>query len=731
MPPALLLDPSLNGGPILCTQPRRLAVVAVATRVAQEQGVVLGGADVGYHVGQSNHSLSTTKLIFSTAGILLEELRAHGVTALTKYKVVVIDECHERSPESDLVLAIIRSLLLAHPHKQIRIVLMSATFDHARYQRYFDEVPGCGHIDTISLETASSFESYYDRVQTFYLEDAIDMVPESDTFGVLRRTMRQNPNQELAGPDNGKTLSDEMLRLIRLLVVQMHQQEPMEGVFVIFAPTYRHLEQIYYMLRYQTVMDRWKLDVLHSSIDIEYCLDTMKAGSTKTRSYRKILLASAIVDSSVTIPGVTCIIDLCRALEVKWDPSKMSRIPKTVWASRSICEQRRGRTGRTCPGIVFRLVSKRHYIASFKGWEVPQLTISPCRDEVLKLLCAGVVKDVSGLLEQCLDPPPPDVVKQALQYLQRVGACIEGPKNRMIPTKGGELMAALPFQVETSRIVLAGAKKGLLYETLALCAIKSHKPAPIVHHFGDTERNADSAINYYPDAENNDPMSTSIANLSAFLYWDAVWNGSRQKATVEQFTRATGSRRIVDQSMADGFSNESADSRKACCNVWKLTPQLEEKHAKWCEENSVNPTSVRGITELMDSTLGIFYTAKYEPEWLRSAHPTPKWRRNDTWERSGSCNDCDMMSRVYGWEKHRYLIATLKALWSNQNDSASQHLLNFTGQQAATRRVPQRASLPVACVHFLQGNCTYGEKCRNSHSASAIPPPCRFFESGR
>ncbi len=98
------------GGPVLCTQPRRLAVVAVANFVAETSGAIIGRT-VGYHVGQSNVSTNKTNLLFCTAGILLEELRGKGVEALTRYKCVLIDECHERSSESDLCLAIIKQLM--------------------------------------------------------------------------------------------------------------------------------------------------------------------------------------------------------------------------------------------------------------------------------------------------------------------------------------------------------------------------------------------------------------------------------------------------------------------------------------------------------------------------------------------------------------------------------------------------------------------------------------------
>lgn len=131
----------------LCTQPRRLAVVGVSTHVAKQRNTTLG-QEVGYHIGQTHLTTNKTKLIFATADILLEELRCNGIDALTKCKVVLIDECHERSPESDLCLTIIKSFMKGNRNVRLRVALMSATFNHGRYASYFDGVSGCETIDT-------------------------------------------------------------------------------------------------------------------------------------------------------------------------------------------------------------------------------------------------------------------------------------------------------------------------------------------------------------------------------------------------------------------------------------------------------------------------------------------------------------------------------------------------------------------------------------------------------
>ena len=153
----------------------------------------------------------------------------------------------------------------------------------------------------------------------------------------------------------------------------------------------------------------------------------MECGSTLARRKRKVLLASAIADSSITIPNVTCVIDTCRALDVKWNVRRSQPDVATVWASRAICDQRRGRTGRTCSGKVFRLVYLSFYNNDMEEWEQPQLRLSSCRDEVLSLLSSKnkVMSDPQALLKKCIDPPPVAHVTDAIEYLIKVGACRE------------------------------------------------------------------------------------------------------------------------------------------------------------------------------------------------------------------------------------------------------------------------------------------------------------------
>jgi ATP-dependent helicase HrpA len=528
-------------GRIGCTQPRRLAVVSISRRVAGLQRVALGGVDVSYHVGNQNKSIrNMTALHFTTAGLLLEELRAQGVDALISYACVIIDECHERSPESDLVLVLIKKFMILHPQAQIRLVLMSATFGHVRYTAYFNAAPGCDEINCLTLETAESLVAFYDQVETYYLDDMKRLLWDYSQHKAFVDAMRRDPDAA-STRDNFNIFSPDLLGLICSIVTQMDCMEDRCHPFLIFAPTYRQLAQVYEQLQIINGHET-EISVLHSAVDIAGCMRSMN--KDRKNSQRHIFLASAIADSSVTVPDVTVVIDLCRSLEVPWDVAHRRHGVAMVWSSQSVCDQRKGRTGRTCAGKVFRLVHQGFFLSKMSRWEVPRLTMSSCYNEVLGMLCARSYQaDPFEMLASCLDPPHFVVAKDALTYLQEIGAATlsEVKWNQLEPSKYGRLLASTSLGVEESRVLLEGARLGLLHETMALLAIHLKKPTPIVHYFGEEERNISILQEYYPDVDTASTVSLALANLSAYIYWDVHWHQVLSAHALKVFERKSES----------------------------------------------------------------------------------------------------------------------------------------------------------------------------------------------
>mmetsp|Transcript_10170 Transcript_10170/g.15608 ORF Transcript_10170/g.15608 Transcript_10170/m.15608 type:complete len:542 (+) Transcript_10170:177-1802(+) len=522
--------------------------------------------------------------------------------------------------------------------------------------------------------------------------------------------------------------------LILLLVLKLDKEEKKDAIFLIFAPTYSHLEQIYIKLTEVHSLSSL-VNVLHSSIDMEDCLKSMHSKNNQTHK-RQILLASAIADSSVTIPGVTCVIDTCRMLEVRWDPEMEVHIPKTVWASESICDQRRGRTERTCPGRVFRLLDQSFYINHLETWDQPQIELASCRDEVLTLLSTTnkVMSDPKELLQKCMDPPPEASFRKAIQYLQKIGACeeisISHQKRKLIPTNHGKLLAALPFTASSATIIRKGAHSGLLHEVLALITIQSTRPFPILHVFGDKYRNEMTLKRFYSDAKPKDPKSVALANFAAYLVWQIQWNtGIRGKAARRRFLNCTNQRKCSNfdnKKKSDDcilYSDEvtTDDTSSHDCNVWSWTERMEEAHSKWCEEHSINPTSVRAISSSIQVAMNILYKKEHEPDWLKCQHAHPLWEVKLA---GGLISDLDthqydIFGEVYGNERKKEICSLLTNLQeTNENDISS---------PSCTLVPPQAINTKSACMHFLLGNCRFGDECKNAHSYTAPRPLCRFY----
>lgn len=422
---------------------------------------------------------------------------------------------------------------------------------------------------------------------------------------------------------------------------------------------------------------------------------------------------------------------------MRWDVDSRNYAAKTVWCSKSIAEQRKGRTGRTCRGRVFRLVHQGYYIQNLLQWDVPQLTMSACHNEVLAMVCAHdklSIDDPRKLFAKCLDPPTSEVVDNAIDFLVEIDACQKvksvfdfmnrGAAEKISPTDYGTLLSSLSMSVAEARIVLEGGKLGLLHEILAFMAIYNHRPSPIVHIFGDAEKNQEILQSFYDDVEPSSQPSVAIANFSAYIYWDVHWNQQRNRQSVDMFRYVTHS---------EQFSNGNGDLRSR--DTWKWTGETELEHIEWCKNNDVNPTSMRSVSDIIETTMNVLFLSKHEPEWLRCADPTPRWKRRSELE-TQSLFGREMLPIVYGDKMAPKLCDVLTKLVSSKSALASRSLAEaFLGVPAsrtnAVLRNRSNANVPIACVHFLAGTCKFNESCRHSHSRHARRPPCRFFLSGR
>ncbi|KAK3407422.1 hypothetical protein EUGRSUZ_K03477 [Eucalyptus grandis] len=709
--PQFLLEKNIS--PVVCTQPRRFAVVAVAKMVAKARNCELGG-EVGYHIGHLKNISSSSKIAFKTAGVLLEEIREKGVNALA-YKAIILDEVHERSIESDLLLVCVKQFLLKN--KNLRVVLMSATADIARYRDYFGDIARDERVEVLAIPNSNQQTIYQKRVS--YLEQVTKLLGISSESSPVTYCNGESPSTADAN------IKPEVHKLIHDLVMHIHENEPdIEKSILIFLPTYRSLEEQWRLLK--SLGSLFKVHILHSSIDTEQALLAMKIW----KSHRKIILATNIAESSVTIPKVAFIIDSCRSLQVYWDGNRKREHSELMWVSKSQAEQRRGRTGRTCDGEIYRLVTGSFY-SNLEDHECPTILRLSLRHQVLLICCAEsrAINDPRVLLQKALDPPDPDVVQDALDLLVLMGALKTSPRGRFEPTFYGRLFACFSLSFDASLFIIKFGEVGLLHEGILLGVLMDTQPLPIVHPFGQ-ENLFRRYINCYFSGDTNPPIGQKeamlMANLCAFKFWQRIFKDEYRVKHLNQVLQV--------------------DDTKA---TEKMVLKNEEE---WCFFHNLVQSSLNHVAEIYEDVLSSLH--RFRPNFLSASDSFPSYNYpyefqhkcllecpppnededaagldDDQLNSSANSRKCvavpfvapnDFQTTTVA-DKLTAVVKEIRALYSGVA-----HGDQPKGSTESGFSVNNEGEL---CVYFLKGSCNRGSNCSFSHSYQAKQPMCKFFFS--
>ncbi|XP_037404418.1 zinc finger CCCH domain-containing protein 4-like isoform X2 [Triticum dicoccoides] len=593
MIPQFLLEENME--PIMCTQPRRFAVVAIAQRVAHSRKSMLG-QEVGYHIGHPNmKNLTSTrsKIVFKTAGVMLEQIRQHGIDAL-QYKVIILDEIHERSVESDLVLAIIKQFMMEK--SDFKLVLMSATVDSTRYVEYFKDI---GKVELITIPSIPCTNMFQRKVH--YLDQIDNMLKmDSESFST----------KYCAGEDfkTDAILNPDVYHLIHTLLLHIHQSEPdTERSILVFLPTYHALEQQWARL---SGCSTFKVHILHRSIDTDEALETMKA----SESCRKVILATNMAESSVTIPGVAYVIDSCRSLQVYWDRTRKIDSTKLVWISKSQAEQRKGRTGRTCDGQIFRLVTEPFYNA-FPDHESPAISMLSLRDQALMICCADSIAmndDPTVLLQKILNPPESSVIKDALDTLVQIDAFQPAFPGGYHPRFYGYLLDSLPLSFHASVLTLKFGEMGYLHEGILIGIMLDIQPLPVLQPFGDQALRKKIRDDYFDERtfqKIGKKEATLIANLRAYQFWQRMF---KDKFRLEYLT------------------NVSKNQESNACEILKVEQE-------WCRLHNLVLKALNNISKIYDDIMSTLH--RFRPQFLLEINP-PKYLQ--TSEFHHECRDTEL-----------------------------------------------------------------------------------------
>ncbi|XP_022155283.1 DExH-box ATP-dependent RNA helicase DExH8 isoform X2 [Momordica charantia] len=697
--PQFLLEEDM--GPIICTQPRRFAVVAIANMVARARNCNMGD-EVGYHIGHSKHSSERSKIVFKTAGVLLEEMRDRGLNALN-YKVIVLDEVHERSVESDLVLVCVKQFL--SKNHDLRVVLMSATADIGRYRDYFKDLGRGERVEVLAIPSSNQ-KTFFER-KVSYLEEVIELLG----IGSDLQSPRYCNGTSLS--TSAADIRPEVHKLIHNLLLHIHKNEPdIEKSILIFLPTYYSLEQQWDLLKSHS---SFKVYILHSSIDIEQALTAMKIW----KSRRKVILATNIAESSVTIPKVAYVIDSCRALQVYWDNNQKKDSAQVVWISKSQAEQRRGRTGRTCDGQVYRLVTRSFY-QNFEDFERPAILRLSLRQQVL-LICSTESKAINDpivLLQKTLDPPDCYVVEDALNLLVHMKALKKSPRGRYEPTYYGSLLASFSLSFDSSVLILKFGDIGMLHEGILLGILMDTQPLPVLRPFGDNNLYAEH-IKCYFDGESIDTIPLGfkemafMGNLHAFHFWEKVY---KDKIRVEYLSKL----------VKPGKMQAS-------------TSPPSKNEEEWCSSHSLVHSSLNHVAEMYEDIVHTLH--QFRPKFLgmcdtlRSSYNPTQFQHSCILKCLGNGDDQSSESRTCVSQpyvgtsyaqtnqvagKLADVIKQMKVMYAKEPNNQPLNSMNggFDDHNGTS-----------LCVFFVNGSCNRGNQCVFSHSLQAQRATCKFFFS--
>ena len=417
VPLALLDQPWLAGRKILMLEPRRLAARAAAERMAQTLGEKVGER-VGYRVRLDSRVGPNTRIEVVTEGILTRMLQSDP--SLDEVGLLIFDEFHERSLDADLGLALaLQGRELFRDEEPLKLLVMSATLDGQAIASLLDDAP------VISSEGRS--------------------YPVSLQYG--------------APYEPGQYLDQRMLSACLQALAEQ------SGSLLLFLPGQGEIRRVQLALEEQLAgRDEILISPLYGDLSLN---EQRQAIEPAPPGCRKIVLATAIAETSLTIEGVRVVIDSGLSRQAVFDPNTgMTRL-QTKRLSRAASVQRAGRGGRMEPGVCYRLWSEgqQEQLRAFTPAEMLQADLAPL---ALQLKRWGV-DDPTELA--WLDPPPAAPYQQALDLLTALGALNESGQL----SEHGERMAQLPMHPRLAHMLLLGQQHGLAAEACNLAALLSER----------------------------------------------------------------------------------------------------------------------------------------------------------------------------------------------------------------------------------------------------------------
>ncbi|KAL4236388.1 hypothetical protein ACF0H5_004773 [Mactra antiquata] len=401
-------------GLVACTQPRKIAAISLATKVASDLASRVGQI-VGYKVGMQSKTCPVTKIVYMTDHILLNECLSDR--DLMRYSCIIIDEAHERSIHTDLLLGMLKECLERRP--ELRVIVTSATIDPQLFVDYFGgkcpvlKVSGRMFPVDVIWNQDDNFDSpfpedYEEKAVGKAVELHVTTPKESGDILVFLTAVMET---EKAVQKFMKRVNDK-----DVLCLQMHGRLKPEEQGLVLAPT--------------------------------------------PRGKRKVVFATNNAETSLTIPGITYVVDTGVVKEMVFDPRKNISALSVVKISQSSANQRKGRAGRTRSGECYRLYSEKDY-NNMDKISKPEILRVQVSQAMLKLLVLGV----DPMRFQYVQAPSVDSMKSAFEELIQLGAVVDNNLSDL-----GNWISKMPFEPKLGAFVKKGIDSNVLMEALVVAS---------------------------------------------------------------------------------------------------------------------------------------------------------------------------------------------------------------------------------------------------------------------
>ena len=439
-----------NGGmKVGCTQPRRVAAMSVATRVAEEMGVRVGH-EVGYSIRFEDNTSPKTVIKYMTDGMLLRELLTEP--DLSSYTALMVDEAHERTLHTDILFGLVKDITKARP--DLKLIISSATMDAQKFSAFFDDAPIFnvpGRVHPVQVHYTSQPEANY-------------------------------------------------LQAAYITILQIHQSQGLGDVLV-FLTGQEEIEAMEQMLqdfsrKMGKVVSELVICPIYANLPSELQAKIFEPTPPKAR---KIVLATNIAETSLTIDGIVYVIDPGFVKENVYNPRTGMESLVTTPISRASANQRKGRAGRVGPGMCFRLYTAWAYANELDESNTPEIQRTNLNSVVLTLSSLGITNLVDF---DFMDPPAVETLEGSYSSLYALGAFND--KGEL--TKIGRQMAEFPTDPMLAKAILAADKHGCVEEVLSIVSMLG-EASSLFFRPSDKKLYADSARARFTNKDAGDHLT--------------------------------------------------------------------------------------------------------------------------------------------------------------------------------------------------------------------------------